>query len=87
LFLIQNERKLKKVLLLIDVGERGEGWVAPHEPTIKIFEKLPHKNAIKHDSLDFLTTPSTPLKRIWQKNKDPPLDFQLQCIYAFACYV
>jgi hypothetical protein len=28
-------------------GERGRG--APHVPPIKIFEKLPHKNAIKHD--------------------------------------
>ncbi len=28
-------------------GERGRG--ALHVPPIKIFEKLPHKNAIKHD--------------------------------------
>jgi hypothetical protein len=27
------------------IGGRG----APHVPPIKIFEKLPHKNAIKHD--------------------------------------
>ena len=42
--------------------ERG-GW-APHVPPIQIFEKLPHKNAIKHDPPppDFLTTPSTPSK-------------------------
>ncbi len=32
---------------------------------------------------DFLTTPSTPLKRICQKTPrtPPPLDFQLLCIY------
>jgi hypothetical protein len=29
-------------------GERGEGR-APHVPPMKIFEKIPHKNAIKHD--------------------------------------
>ncbi len=39
-------------------GEGGRG--APHVPPIKIFEKLPHKNAIKHDPPDFLTTPRTP---------------------------
>jgi hypothetical protein len=43
-------------------GERGR-W-ALHVTPIKIFEKLPHKNAIKHDPPDFFTTPSTPLKRI-----------------------
>jgi hypothetical protein len=34
--------------------------------------------------LDFLTTPSTPLKRIWPKPQGHPpplLDFQLLCIY------
>ncbi len=31
-------------------GEGGRGGRgAPHVPPIKIFEKLPHKNAIKHD--------------------------------------
>ena len=55
-----------------------QGWPggrgAPHVPPIKIFEKLAHKNAIKHDlPTDFLTTPSTPLKRICQKKpKDTP---------------
>jgi hypothetical protein len=45
--------------------------------------KFFHKNEIKHekaDPLDFLTTPSTPLKRIWPKPLVPPpplLDFQL----------
>jgi hypothetical protein len=91
LFLIQNERKLKKVLLLIDAhrvgggGERGEGWGAPHEPAIKIFEKLPNKNAIRHDPPDFLTTPSTPLKRICQKKPSTPP--WISNYYAFACYV
>jgi len=54
-------------------------------------EKLSHKNAIKHEKsgprLDFLTTPSTPLKRIWPKPQGPPrppLDFQLVCIYDSA---
>jgi hypothetical protein len=63
-------------------GGRG----APHVPLIKIFEKLPHKNAIKHDPPDFLITPSTPLKRICQKtprNPPSPLNFQLLCIYEF----
>ncbi len=30
-------------------GREGGGG-APHVPPIKIFEKLPHKNAIKHDA-------------------------------------
>ncbi len=35
------------------------------------------------DPLDFLTTPSTPLKIIWPKPQGPPpLDFQLLCIYV-----
>jgi hypothetical protein len=41
-------------------------------------EKLSHKNSIKHekvDPLDFLTTPSTPLKRIWPKPQGPPPGF------------
>jgi hypothetical protein len=46
-------------------GERGRR--ASHVPPIKIFEKLHHKNAIKHDPPDFLTTPSNPHKRICQK--------------------
>ena len=43
--------------------------------------------------LDFLTTPSTPLKRNWPKPQGPPLDFQLLCIYECArhesinCYI
>jgi hypothetical protein len=37
---------------------------APHVPPIKNFEK--------HDPPDFLTTPSTPLKKICQKNQGPP---------------
>ncbi len=66
-------------------GGEGGGGGAPHAPPINIFEKLLHKNAIKHDPPhDFLTTPSTPLKRICQENpRTPPLDFQLLCIYEF----
>jgi len=30
-------------------GAGGERGGAPHVPPIKIFEKLPHKTAIKHD--------------------------------------
>ena len=53
-------------------GGRG----APHVPPIKIFEKLPHKNAIKHDPTpDFLTTPSTPSIEFAKKTKDPPPGF------------
>jgi hypothetical protein len=36
--------------------------------------KLSHKNAIKHKKgtlLDFMTTPSIPLKRIWPKPQGP----------------
>jgi hypothetical protein len=63
-------------------GKRGRG--ALHVPPINIFEKLPHKNAIKHNTTSpgFLTTPSTPLKKICQKKKGPPLDFQLLCTYV-----
>ncbi len=46
-------------------GGRGEGGTSC-TPT-KVFKKT-----IKHDPPDFLTTPSTPLKRICQKKpKDP----------------
>ncbi len=55
-------------------GGRG-GRGAPHVPPIKIFEKLPHKNAIKHDPPDFLTTRSTPSKEFAKKTQGPPLDF------------
>jgi hypothetical protein len=48
---------------------------APHVLPIKIFEKLPHKNAI------FSQPQVPPLKRICQKPQGP-LDFQLLCIYA-----
>ncbi len=59
-------------------------------------EKLSHKNTIKHEKGEksgptptpkkkILTTPSTPLKRIWAKTpRTPPsLDFQLPCIYGW----
>jgi hypothetical protein len=50
-------------------GGRGVTSCTPY----KEFEKLPHKNAIKTSpSSDFLTTPSTPLKRIYQKPQGPP---------------
>jgi hypothetical protein len=52
-------------------GEGGGG--APLDPPIKIFEKLPHKNAIKHDPPDFLTTPKyPPQKNLPKKPEDPP---------------
>jgi hypothetical protein len=55
--------------LVID-AHKGRG---AQVPPIKIFEKLPHKNAIKHDPPDFITTPSTPLKKnLPKKPKDPP---------------
>jgi hypothetical protein len=47
---------------LIDAHRGRGGRGVPHLPLINIFEKLPHKNAIKHDPPDFFTTPSTPLK-------------------------
>jgi hypothetical protein len=65
------------------IGGRGrEGYV----------KKFGHKNAIKHekgDHLDFLTTQSTRLKRIWPQPKrpPPPLDFQSLCIYALKCFL
>jgi hypothetical protein len=71
-------------------GERGGrgGRGAPHVPPIKIFEKLPHKNAIKHDpSPDFLTTQVPPSKEFAKKNQGPPLDLQLLCIYGFATHL
>ncbi len=51
--------------------EGGEGGTSCTR--YKDFEKLPHKNAIETTPLtDFLTTPSTPLKRIYQKPEGPP---------------
>ena len=49
------------------------------------FKKFGHKNKTKHEKgapLDFLTTPSTNLKRIRPKPQGRPLDFQLPCIYS-----
>jgi hypothetical protein len=60
-------------------GGGGEGG------TSKIFEKFPHKNAIKHDLPDFLKNPKYPQKNLQKKPRTPPpppLDFQLLCIYA-----
>jgi hypothetical protein len=49
------------------IGERGE------RDKVK---KFSHKNPIKHKkgtpSLNFLTTPSIPLKTIWPKTHEPP---------------
>jgi hypothetical protein len=39
---------------------------------------------LKGDPLDFLTTTSTILKRIWPRPQGPSLDFQLMCIYDRA---
>ena len=50
-------------------GRRG----APHVPPIKIFEKLPHKNAIKHDPPMIFSQPQVPPQKNLPKNhKDPP---------------
>jgi hypothetical protein len=49
-------------------GGRGERRGSTSFTPSKDFEKLEHKNAKKHENResppDFLTTPSTPLKRI-----------------------
>jgi hypothetical protein len=58
-------------------GRRG----APHVPPIKIFEKLPHKNAIKHDPPMIFSQPQVPPQKNLPKKPRTPLDFQLLCIY------
>ncbi len=74
-------RTLLYYRLTICVGMFGYRMMnQTHVPPIKIFEKLPHKNAIKHDPPDFLTTRSTPSKEFAKKTQGPPLDFQLLCI-------
>jgi hypothetical protein len=60
--------------------ERGRG--APHLPPRKIFQKHPHKNAIKHDPLIFSHPKYPPKKNCPKKPRTPPLDFQLLCIYG-----
>ena len=58
---------------------QGEGG-GPKNMFIKMQLKL--LNTKKETPLDFLTTPSTPLKIICPKSPGPPpLDFQLLCIY------
>ncbi len=54
-------------------GGRG-GRGAPHVPPIKIFEKLPPKNAIKHDPppLIFSQPQVPPSKDFAKKNQGPP---------------
>jgi hypothetical protein len=55
---------------------------------LKQFKKFGHKNAIKNENrdlhLDFLTAPSTSLKRICKKttHEPPYLEFQLLCLYV-----
>ncbi len=59
-------------------GGEGEGF-------FKFFEKLPHKNAIKHDPPpSFSHNPEyPPQKEFAKKPKDPPpLDLQPLCIYV-----
>ncbi len=53
--------------------ERRGGRGAPHVPLLKIFEKLPHKNAIKHDPPWFFHNSMYPSqKNLPKKPKDPP---------------
>ena len=56
-FFFHMSNFMKTESMSIDAHRVG----APHVPPIKIFEKLPHKNAIKHDPPfpppDFITTP------------------------------
>ncbi len=68
--------------MLIDAhrggGERGRG--ALHVPPIKIFEKLPHKNAIKNAPPWFSHNPKYhPQKNLPKKTKDPPLWISNYC--------
>jgi len=49
------------------------GRGAPHVPPIKIFEKLPHKNAIKHDPPLIFSQPQVPpSKEFAKKTQGPP---------------
>ncbi len=76
LFMYFNLRVRPKytISLLIDAHRGvGKGWRGVTSCTpYKDFEKLPHKNAIKHDPPDFLTTPSTPQKNLPKKPRTPP---------------
>ena len=67
-------------MVRIDAHRGGRG--APHVPPIKVFEKLPQKNAIKHDPL-ILSQPQVPTSIEFAKKTQgpPPLDLQLLCIY------
>ncbi len=49
-------------------GGRG-GSGAPHVPPIKIFEKLPHKNAVKHDPPPLIFDPPLEQKMKNKKKK------------------
>jgi hypothetical protein len=61
----------------------GGGGGEPHVPPKKIFEKLPHKNAIKHGPPLIFSQPQVPpSKEFAKKTQGPPLDFQLLCIYG-----
>jgi hypothetical protein len=57
-------------------GERGG---VPHVPSKNIFEKLPHKNAIKHDTPLIFSHPQVPPQKNLPKKS---LDFQLLRIYV-----
>jgi hypothetical protein len=46
-------------------GERGRG--APHVPPIRIFEKLPQKNAIKHGPSLIFSQPQVPPSKEFAK--------------------
>jgi hypothetical protein len=51
-------------------GRRGEG--EPHVPPIKIFEKLSHKNAIKHDTPLIFSQPQVPPSNDFAKKTQGP---------------
>jgi hypothetical protein len=66
------------------------GGGPPHVPPIKIFEKLPHKNAIKHDPpppLIFSQPQVPPSKEFAQKKPrtHPPPGFPTT-VHLCSCY-
>jgi hypothetical protein len=54
----------------MSTGGRG----ARHVPPLKIFEKLPHKNALKHDPLLIFSQPQ-PSKEFAKRLQGPPPGF------------
>jgi hypothetical protein len=64
----QNSQNLNNFVFVYIDAHRGGGEGAPHVPPSKDFEKLKHKNAIKHVNRGlpprFSHNPMYPLKRI-----------------------